>query len=348
MVSFSLLVFTVLISIGVLLVMFRPASRIGLVDSPVGRKQHVGTIPLTGGISIAAGVLVSVGIHRYPTNFWSDENLSFLLATALLILGMLDDMKNLSWRQRLIGQVVVSTISVSLLGLYVHHIGEVTLTNVPGLSICFTVLAIVGLTNAFNLIDGVDGLCGSFAILSIINIFLFSGFKLTVDESAKLILVITATLPYLVFNLFVGKNLKVFLGDSGSYFLGFIVAMSLLKNSQGINPTLSYSSVLWCSALPVIETIGTMLRRLYDGKSPFHPDRRHLHYLLISRGVSPRLTLSLLIGAGVMLSILGLAIEWYSPKLSVPLFLLTLISTTTAIQLFENRIDNGCCSDSNR
>jgi len=113
-----------------------------------------------------------------------------------------------------------------------------------------------------------------------------------------------ALLPYLAVNLgLIGR--KIFLGDAGSVMVGYVLAWTLIKLSQG-NPThLSTIDVLWCVALPVLDTLAVMVRRLREGKSPFKPDRGHIHHLLLNAGLTPRATLAALVMLAVALAYLG-------------------------------------------
>ena len=259
----------------------------------------------------------------------------------MLILGIIDDASHLSWRKRLIGQIVISVITLQLTGLGVHHIGSFDLTNVPGLSLGFTLIAIIGLTNAFNLIDGIDGLAGGIALITITNLFIFSSPNVSLNDGAYLTLLGAALIPFLHANIFGNNASKVFLGDSGSYMLGFIIALSLINFSQGNTQTLTTSSVLWIAALPILDTMGVILRRLKSGQSTFLPDRRHLHHLLMNKGIPAKVVLTWLIGIATMLSIVGLLIERYLPSLSIPLFIaLTLIYNKIACSHLDTQCNN--------
>ena len=317
------------------------ASKIGLIDHPDNRKQHTGVIPLTGGIAIIAGALASFFLFQQLATTTTTTTTSYILlgGALMLVLGMIDDASHLSWRKRLLGQIVISVITLQLTGLSVHHIGSFNLTNVPGLSLGFTLIAIIGLTNAFNLIDGIDGLAGGIALITITNLFIFSSPNVSLNDGAYLALLGAALMPYLYANIFGGNTSKVFLGDSGSYMLGFIIALSLINFSQDNTQTLTTSSVLWIAALPILDTIGVMLRRIKSGQSAFQPDRRHLHHLLMNKGISAKVALTWLIGIAAMLSIAGLLIERYLPSLSIPLFIVLILVYT---KIACGRLDTHC------
>lgn len=319
------------VSLFVLKLISPMASKFGLLDHPDDRKQHTGSIPVTGGIAITTGVLVAFIVFQQfaTTNIAS----SYILmgGTLMLILGMIDDLNHISWRKRVLGQIVISVVTLKFTGLSVHTIVGFDLTSIPGLSLGFALLAIIGLTNAFNLIDGIDGLAGGIALITIANVFIFSKPNIVLADGAYLVLIGAALLPYLYANVLGRRKAKVFLGDSGSYMLGFVLAMSLINFSEGANPTLSTSSVLWCAALPILDTIGVMLRRLRNGQSPFQPDRRHLHHLLMKKGMSSRVALAWLIGIAAILSIGGLLIERYLQSRSILLFIALILVYNRAL-----------------
>ena len=192
------------------------ANRMGLLDHPDDRKQHVGSIPLTGGIAITAGALFAFVIFQQIATTTTTTSYILMGGALMLVLGMIDDVNHFSWRKRLLGQLVISVLTLKLTGLSVHTIVGLDLTAVPGLSLGFTLLAIIGLTNAFNLIDGIDGLAGGIALITIANLFIFSSPNVALADGTYLVLIAAALLPYLHANLLGRTESKVFLGDSGT------------------------------------------------------------------------------------------------------------------------------------
>jgi UDP-GlcNAc:undecaprenyl-phosphate GlcNAc-1-phosphate transferase len=298
------------------------AKKFGLVDRPDDRKQHVGNVPVIGGIAVAMGACIALILSQKLVAISTLTIYIFVGSTMMLILGIIDDLYQCSWRWRLLFQVVISVIVLKVTGLNIHDILGFDLTSVPGLSLGFTLLAIVGMTNAINLLDGIDGLAGGITLIAIANIFLFSSPPISLIGGAHLVILAAGLLAFLYANILGGGKIKVFLGDSGSYMLGFMIALSLINFSEGANPTLSHSSVLWCVAIPILDTAGVMLRRLADGHSPFYPDHRHLHHLLIKRGMSPKAALLSILCFASILSVSGMIIEHHLPKWSLPIFVL--------------------------
>jgi len=291
------------------------ARKIGLVDVATGRKNHVGHIPLIGGLSIAVGFVCAF--------FWltpaSEETLWVLAATLfLLLIGIADDLFGLGWRSRLAAQIVATGLVMTTTELQLSALGSLPIIGTLSagyLAPLLTILAVVGLTNAFNLIDGIDGLAGSMALISIFAIITFQN-GLHVHNLEYLAVMAAALLPYLYFNMFGGQRYKIFLGDAGSTALGFVIAWTLINQTQSPGTGMAPSAALWCVAIPVLDTIGVMFRRMRKGQSPFMPDRMHLHHILMRVGLSPKASLALLTCAACSLAFVGLVFNQIAPNWS--------------------------------
>ncbi|HET6431616.1 undecaprenyl/decaprenyl-phosphate alpha-N-acetylglucosaminyl 1-phosphate transferase [Dyella sp.] len=276
-----------------LALLYRHACTLGLVDCPNERKTHMGQVPLIGGIAVFTGVMAG-WFFAAPSDLFA----RCLLGTgaALVLLGALDDRFELSVRSRLLVQTAAVLTMVSVTGVYIHTLGrafgyelELGVAGIP-----LTLIAVIGLLNAFNMMDGIDGLAGMLALVGIGGIAVYQG----IDQWPSLgvlLLLAAALLPYLAVNLgLVGR--KVFLGDAGSVVLGYLLAWMLIRSSQtSSGPHLSTVDVVWSVALPVLDTLAVMTRRMREGKSPFKPDRGHIHHLMLNAGFGPRATLAALV-----------------------------------------------------
>ncbi|MBE1162290.1 undecaprenyl/decaprenyl-phosphate alpha-N-acetylglucosaminyl 1-phosphate transferase [Dyella acidiphila] len=313
----------------------RYAVMLGLMDHPDQRKQHNGDVPLVGGIAIFMGVIV--GAAAYGQFHWF---VKILIDTAMMLtlLGALDDRFDLSVRDRLLIQALATLTVIASTGVYIHTLGHIFGYQVelgwfgPPL----TVVAVIGLMNAFNLMDGIDGLAGSLELVSIAAMVLFAHPPALQEMMLLLALLATASLPYLIANLgFAGR--KIFLGDAGSMLIGYLLAWSLVRISQTSQTHLSPVDVLWCVALPVFDTFAVMLRRIRQGKSPFKPDRGHVHHVLMDAGLGPRKTLLALIALAVGIATMGALISHSatSAGLNLTAFCLTMmvyILTVTSVR----------------
>lgn len=334
-----------------IVVLRRYAILFGLVDHPSKRKQHVGDVPLIGGLAIFMGV--TVGAACYGQFHWFEKS---LIDTALLLtlLGAMDDRFDLSVRGRLFVQATSVIAVIAISGVYIHTLGTLFGHEIRlgWLGPPLTVIAIIGLVNAFNMMDGIDGLAGSLELVSIGAIALFVGTTTLRSSLILLILLATASLPYLMANLGLIGN-KVFLGDAGSMLIGYLLAWALVRMSQLPQTQLSPVDVLWCVGLPVSDTFAVMWRRMRRGKSPFKPDRGHIHHILLRAGLSHRVTLLLLVAIAASFALIGTMLKHMTSSSSIHLTVFIVIMTIydmtvtrawfrqEAAQQKNSTIDNG-------
>jgi len=319
------------------------AGPLGLIDHPNARKQHIGSVPLIGGLSIFIGLSAGVLCYgRFGHFSW------MLLGTAatLAILGALDDRNDLSVRSRLLVQTVAILIMIATTGIYVHRLGHVLgiELDLGWVGIPLTVIAVIGLLNAFNMMDGIDGLAGGLGLMSIGSILLFNSqvghFRLQ-GVVIILTLLAVAILPFMLANLGMFGR-KIFMGDAGSMVLGYLLAWTLIQLSQGTQPTLSSSDVLWCVALPVFDTFAVMYRRMREGKSPFKPDRGHIHHILMRAGLGPRSALLALLVLAGSLVFLGNLIHRLGPGVNFIVFSgINVIYTITMARIWNRQADSA-------
>ncbi len=290
-------------SAAAIVVMRRFALALGLVDHPDQRKQHLGDVPLVGGLAIFTGMIAGVACYGALNGF---ERSLLATAAVLAVLGALDDRFGLSVRDRLLIQTIAILTVIASTGVYIHTLGHIFGHDVVlgWLGVPMTVLAVIGLVNAFNMMDGIDGLAGSLTLVSIAAVILFDSPTPLRGVVALLVLLAAATLPYLAVNLGLAGG-KVFLGDAGSTLVGYLLAWALIRLSQLPQTHLSPVDVLWCVALPVCDTLAVMLRRMREGRSPFQPDRGHIHHILLRAGLGPRATLAVLVLLAAGLASIG-------------------------------------------
>ena len=309
--------------------LFKPiAVDVGLVDKPNARKHHDGQIPLIGGISIFAAVLAA-------SLLWLPNTLElrmYLIASAMMVfIGALDDKYDLKVRIRIVGQIIIASLMIYGVGGYISNLGDLFgfgNINLGPAGIIFTYFAIIVVINAYNMVDGIDGLIGSLSLntfTAIAILFLISG-----NNNGYLsypLMLATATLPYLVFNLGFFKKYtnKIFMGDAGSMFIGLSVIWLLSMGTQGENASFRPVTALWICAVPLMDMLAIVMRRYRKGKSPFKPDRDHLHHILQRAGLSSRQTLIAITGFSVLMSILGVLGEYFQVPESLELVLFIVI-----------------------
>ena len=318
----SLLISGMAIRLGMVL-----AASLGMMDLPGGHKQHKASTPFVGGfgiIAVLASLFLFFGPLRESPALLPLQGL-FLGALVLFLTGLADDILHIGFKLRFIIQAMVALCMVFVGHVELASFGEL----VPGvrvdlglLSIPVTVFATVGLINAVNMIDGIDGLAGSVSLVSL----LLAGLVAFVSGHAPYVILVSALVAavvgFLYYNLrYPGnKQARVFLGDNGSMVLGFVFAWLFIALSQGESPAMSPVTALWLFALPLMDTVGVMLRRIWLGKSPFRPDRHHLHHLLVRAGfrvcdivafsVLMQLGLGLIGVAGMLLGVSEFLMFW--------------------------------------
>ena len=307
---------------------FKPvAVEVGLVDKPNERKQHSGHIPLIGGISIFMAVLAA-SLLWLPNTF---ELRMYLIASAMMVfIGALDDKFDLRVRIRIVGQIIIASLMIYGVGGYISNLGDLFSfgqIELGPLGILFTYLAIIVVINAYNMVDGIDGLIGSLSLntfTSIAVLFLMSGNQ---GYLSYPLIIAAATLPYLVFNLgfFKKHTNKIFMGDAGSMFIGLSVIWLLTMGTQGENASFRPVTALWICAIPLMDMLAIVFRRVRKGKSPFKPDRDHLHHILQRAGLSSHQSLILITIFAVIMSAIGVLGEYFIVAESTLLALFILV-----------------------
>jgi len=267
------------------------AVRAGLVDLPNQRKKHVGAIPLIGGVSIFIAVF-STALLFFPLE---KALLTYLAcAGAIVLLGVIDDYRELGVRVRLFVQTIIALVmiwgaenTISELG-NLFGFGNVSLGY---FGVVFTVVAVVAAINAFNMIDGIDGLAGSMSLVTFTSIFILMAFNGDTQWSLLALAIMSTMLPYLAFNLGLcgHQNKKIFMGDAGSMFVGLSVIWLLMQATQAIDVKVFRPvTALWIIAVPLMDMVAIIIRRVRKGQSPFKPDRDHLHHVFMRIGFSSR------------------------------------------------------------
>ncbi|MBX9400290.1 UDP-N-acetylglucosamine 2-epimerase (non-hydrolyzing) [Lysobacter sp. BMK333-48F3] len=330
---------------GIAIYAMRPlAKSFGLVDRPGQRKRHQGDIPLIGGLAIFAGLLCGAALLGLADRF----TLSLLGSTALIVIvGAIDDSKDLSVRARLLVQSGACVLMMIGSGLYLNDLGNLFgrgPVSLGLLGVPLTVIGVVGLINAFNMLDGIDGLAGSLTLTSIVAIMLFADGIAPSSISLPLLPVLFAAIvPYLFANLGLWRGHKIFMGDAGSMAIGYLLAWSLVYLSQRGGARLDAADALWCVALPVLDTLAVMYRRMRKGLSPFKPDRQHLHYMLLDSGCSPRTALAILVVTATALAAVGYSLRNLPLGVDLAIFAALLIAYTVGLThgwKFEPRLPN--------
>lgn len=259
------------------------AIRVGALDAPDARKVHTTLIPRMGGLAIYAGFVLAVLASMHV-----NREIFGLLAggTTILIIGIIDDMKTLSAKVKLAGQILAAIV------LVLFDIRIEWLTNPFGdmlyveyLSIPLTILWVVGLTNTVNLIDGLDGLAAGVSTIAAITILLVA-----VQQNFWTVAVLMAALAGSALG-FLQHNFnpaKIFMGDTGSMFLGFMLAAVSVLGTVKSAATIAMIVPIVALGLPIMDTAFAIIRRYSNGQPIFKPDKGHLHHRLLAMGLTQK------------------------------------------------------------
>jgi UDP-GlcNAc:undecaprenyl-phosphate GlcNAc-1-phosphate transferase len=248
-----------------------------ILDTPGDRKAHKAPTPSSGGVVFGIVMIILSPFIIIYTNY----SLIIFLALCLMVLGYFDDRHDFSAKLKFVVQIIISLITILAIGpvtvfennlLYINHI--------------ITFLLIVGFTNSFNLIDGIDGLAGLYALFALTVL----GVLFYLQNNLEIVLIISSliasVLAFLKFNI---KSAKIFMGDTGSLFLGYMISAFcvILINNHNSNISTFLTEdyqihlvIFSILTLPIVDTIRVMIVRISNGKSPFKADRLHLHHLL--------------------------------------------------------------------
>lgn len=311
------------------------------LDSPGGRKIHTEQIPAMGGVGIFLGFILSFCLWTEGT---SSYNLNYLFFGLILMLfmGIRDDMLALSPRNKLIIQflatfTVVVFSDIRIESLYTLFQGiEFPLFVSYGISI----FVIISLTNAFNLIDGINGLSGSIATFITLSLGIWFYLVNETTLSLAMIAMAGACLGFLYYN---WGRAEIFMGDTGSLFLGFFISIALIMfvnidyalepyNPYKITTPISVAIALFI--YPFIDTLRVFTIRTISGKSPFSPDKKHIHHILIRTGLSHASSSFLILMACLLFTLLIIGL---SPMVN-DLILLTIILTSLYIIPFSLKL----------
>ena len=297
--------------------MGRFATRLGLIDRPNERKVHTAPIPRVGGIGIVLGALIAM-FFLLPVDRLMQ---SYLLgAVILFVFGLWDDVSEIGHYPKFLGQLIAVLIVVLYGGLYVVSFPFVPGGEIPPVvGIPFTVFALVGMINAINHSDGLDGLAGGESMFSLGAIALLSFLAKDLMPLTMALTVIGGVLGFLRYNT---HPARVFMGDSGSQFLGFTLGFLAIVLTQNTEPDLSPAVVLPLLGLPAIDIIVVFWKRARGHLSLFKATRNHVHHRLLDLGFVHRESVVIIYSLQMIFVTSGILLRYESNYLIVFVYLL--------------------------
>ncbi len=316
------------------------------LDDPGGRKIHTAKTPAMGGLPIYIGFAISILIWA-PFEILADIKYVLSAVTIMFIIGFRDDLINLKALQKLFGQIASALIIVgvceirftSLYGLF--GIEEIS----PLLGYIFSAFTIIVITNAYNLIDGIDGLSGSVGLIA--SMFFGIWFYLTGLESFAMLsfALLGALVAFLNFN---WAPSKIFMGDTGSLFIGFFLSIIAIKfidyNYYLADNEFVFGGSIGTAVavliLPLADTLRVFVRRVAKGMSPMHPDRTHVHHILLRLGCNHAQATGILVTVNIIFVLLAIVLKNFGDIVVLPAMLVTAFTLGTILELiFKSAID---------
>lgn len=281
-----------------------------LFDEPDERKVHKSVIPTLGGLGIFAGFIIAtlMGVPVHMAN-----ELQYFLAAAMVIffLGIKDDILLLSATKKFMGQLIAAGIIIKFGGIQINNLqGFLGIYEIPHItSYILTAFTIIVVTNSFNLIDGVDGLAGSLGLLTslVFGVYFFVTGELMYSVMA--LSLAGSLIAFLIYNF---SPAKIFMGDTGSLLIGLLNSIFAIKfiavaaNQDAGLPLLSAPAIAFAILIvPLFDTLRVFSLRIFNRRSPFSPDRNHIHHFLLDLGLSQKRISLICVSANIVF--IGLA-----------------------------------------
>lgn len=314
----------------------RLAFRIGAVDAPNYRKVHQRIMPRLGGLAIFLSFLIGLAILRPESPYNEDPLMPLALilgALVIVITGILDDMYEISAKAKMLGQFIAALIVVFVGGVQIDFINlpfDDGIINFGWLSIPLTILWIIGITNAVNLIDGLDGLAAGVSTIGLITLatmafIMGNGFVLAVAA-----ILACSIIGFLFFNF---HPAKIFMGDTGALFLGFMIAVLSLLGFKNLT-FVSFIVPVIMLGIPISDTFFAIVRRVRNKQKWSDPDKSHLHHCLLNMGFSHRQTVLIIYGIAAMFGVAAIICSMAKLWGAILLVIVILV----AIELFVEMI----------
>jgi UDP-GlcNAc:undecaprenyl-phosphate GlcNAc-1-phosphate transferase len=258
-----------------------------LIDVPDNRRKvHDIPKPLVGGLGMLVMVSLSAIIFVPP----ADLNLRGFYSSAILlaIIGFLDDFGDIHYRWKFTAQTVAATIMIYYSKTILHSFGNILSLGPVELgvfAIPITILSTIGVINAINMIDGLDGLAGGFSLIAFISFAILAYINGEMELMLLSLSLCGAVMGFLKYNWFPST---LFMGNAGSFFLGFsltFLAISITQKGDSLVPPVAPLLIL---AVPIVDTVTVMIKRIIKSKNPFFPDKSHFHHELLNLGLTPK------------------------------------------------------------
>ena len=293
-----------------------------LIDFPGDHRGHDKPTPIIGGIAMFVGSMV--GLIWYGVD-WPFIGSLLLSGGFILGVGVWDDRHNTTYFFRFVGQLIAAAIMIKTGGIVLDDLGYLVSNELVPLNrwaVALTLFAIVGVINAFNMSDGIDGLAGSLSLITVGSLIIVALLSGHIQDVNYLMVFGSAIIAFLFFNVRILGYLhaRIFMGDAGSMWLGIIISCFLIKLSQGEYRAMTPVTALWITAIPLFDAVSSLVRRAIRGKSPFHADRAHYHHYILSLGYSVNQAVLIASACALILATIGLVLAYVGVPESLMFF----------------------------
>lgn len=300
----------------------------GVLDEPNERKVHTEVVPRMGGLAIFFGVLVTFAI--YFNEFQKFKGI-FAGMVIIVVVGLIDDTLGLQPRLKFLGQIVAALAAIFISEINIDFLGGVlgSQFNLGMLSVPLTLFWIVGITNAINLSDGLDGLASGISLIAFACFGFLAYQRGDWALFAMCLALIGSILGFLKYNT---HPAEIFMGDTGSLFLGYSLGtLSLLGNFKSLT-TVTLITPILVLLVPITDTLWAIVRRIKEGRSPFSADKMHFHHRLMNYGMNHAESVSVIYFISAVLSLCTVALANSS---SLKFFLIPILVLTIALMLCQ-------------
>jgi UDP-GlcNAc:undecaprenyl-phosphate GlcNAc-1-phosphate transferase len=337
---FSFLV-SLVISMALIPVLTASAWRFQFIDMPGNRRGHHAPMAKVGGIAFAVATFTAVLL-------WAPKDQLILSSLAggavILLFGVWDDRADLHYSMKFLGQILAAAVVIGFAGLRLSSLPFMGEAVIPEwVAVPLTLIVIVGVTNAVNLADGLDGLAGGLSLISFAGI----AFLAYQAEESQLVFLTVAVLGGLLgFLRFNTYPARIFMGDAGSQFLGHYLAVAAILLTDLSRTFYSPVLMLFLWGVPLLDTVGVMVQRLLEGRSPFVGDRNHLHYKLLAMGLQHRQAVTVIYGVHGLMVCSAYLLRWQSDATALAVyavFALAILSLFVAAK--QRPVPNGLQSE---
>ncbi|SMC26725.1 UDP-GlcNAc:undecaprenyl-phosphate GlcNAc-1-phosphate transferase [Desulfacinum hydrothermale DSM 13146] len=316
------LVAAALLTAGLVPVFMHLAPRWGLLDRPGGRHIHRKPVPRTGGIAMALGIGLTLAFLA-PQGALVRGVLAGM--AVLLIFGVADDRLELDYRIKLGGQAAAVALFLALSGLSLGNLGEILpgcTVGCKALDLPLTAFFLLAVINSVNLSDGLDGLASGLSLLVLASVVITGIARGHLTPLPLAMCTAGAVIGFLRYN---SHPAVVFMGDAGSQILGFLLGATLLTFHRGQSPS-NPAVILFFLGVPALDTLTVMIRRILEGRSPFHADRNHVHHMLLQKGLQHHQAVIAIYGLQLSFIAVGLLVQPLPAYVGAGLYLLAALS----------------------